>query len=55
MCWIIRGPGVAALVISWMITLYTLLQMAHMHEMVPGKRFDRYHELGQHAFGEKLG
>lgn len=23
--------------------------------MVPGKRFDRYHELGQHAFGEKLG
>ncbi|KAL0395760.1 UNVERIFIED_CONTAM: Lysine histidine transporter 1 [Sesamum calycinum] len=26
-----------------------------MHEMVPGKRFDRYHELGQHAFGQKLG
>ncbi len=28
-----------------------------MHEMkeVPGKRFDRYHELGQHAFGKKLG
>ena len=26
-----------------------------MHEMVPGVRFDRYHELGQHAFGEKLG
>ena len=26
-----------------------------MHEMVPGKRFDRYHELGQHAFGPKLG
>jgi len=26
-----------------------------MHEMVPGKRFDRYHELGQEAFGEKLG
>lgn len=26
-----------------------------MHEIVPGKRFDRYHELGQHAFGEKLG
>ena len=22
---------------------------------VPGKRFDRYHELGQHAFGENLG
>lgn len=26
-----------------------------MHEMVPGMRFDRYHELGQHVFGEKLG
>ncbi|KAL6190532.1 hypothetical protein ACLB2K_036926 [Fragaria x ananassa] len=29
--------------------------MVEMHEMVPGKRFDRYHELGQHAFGPKLG
>ena len=29
--------------------------MVEMHEVVPGKRFDRYHELGQHAFGEKLG
>ena len=26
-----------------------------MHEMVPGKRFDRYHELGQHVFGDRLG
>ena len=25
-----------------------------MHEMVPRKRFDRYHELDQQAFGEKL-
>ncbi|XP_065875968.1 lysine histidine transporter 2-like [Euphorbia lathyris] len=49
------GPGVAILVLSWVITLYTLWQMVEMHEMVPGKRFDRYHELGQHAFGEKLG
>nr|CAD1837045.1 unnamed protein product [Ananas comosus var. bracteatus] len=49
------GPGIAVLVISWVITLYTLWQMVEMHEMVPGKRFDRYHELGQHAFGEKLG
>ena len=45
----------AILVLSWIITLYTLWQMVEMHEMVPGKRFDRYHELGQHAFGEKLG
>ncbi|KAL2896389.1 Lysine histidine transporter 1 [Bienertia sinuspersici] len=29
--------------------------MVEMHEAVPGKRFDRYHELGQHAFGDKLG
>ena len=43
------------LLLSWIITLYTLWQMVEMHEMVPGKRFDRYHELGQHAFGEKLG
>jgi len=49
------GPGVAILVLSWIITLYTLWQMVEMHEMVPGKRFDRYHELGQYAFGEKLG
>ncbi|GJN39782.1 hypothetical protein PR202_gb28923 [Eleusine coracana subsp. coracana] len=49
------GPGIAVLVLSWIITLYTLWQMVEMHEMVPGKRFDRYHELGQHAFGEKLG
>ncbi|XP_055805378.1 lysine histidine transporter 1-like [Solanum dulcamara] len=49
------GPGVTVLVISWIITLYTLWQMVEMHEMVPGKRFDRYHELGQYAFGEKLG
>ena len=41
--------------ISWVITLYTLWQLVEMHEMVPGKRFDRYHELGQYVFGEKLG
>ncbi|KAI4387709.1 hypothetical protein MLD38_000121 [Melastoma candidum] len=49
------GPGVTILIMSWVITLYTLWQMVEMHETVPGKRFDRYHELGQHAFGEKLG
>ena len=53
--WKHRGPGVVILVLSWIITLYTLWQMVEMHEMVPGKRFDRYHELGQYAFGEKLG
>ncbi|KAB2614063.1 lysine histidine transporter 1-like [Pyrus ussuriensis x Pyrus communis] len=49
------GPGCVVMVLSWVITLFTLWQMVEMHEMVPGKRFDRYHELGQHAFGEKLG
>ncbi|XP_011086736.1 lysine histidine transporter 1 [Sesamum indicum] len=49
------GPGVTLMILSWLITLYTLWQMVEMHEIVPGKRFDRYHELGQHAFGEKLG
>ncbi|XP_057431496.1 lysine histidine transporter 2-like [Lotus japonicus] len=49
------GPGTTILTLSWVITLYTLWQMVEMHEMVPGKRFDRYHELGQYAFGEKLG
>ncbi|CAD6267917.1 unnamed protein product [Miscanthus lutarioriparius] len=49
------GPGVVAMLLSWVITLYTLWQMVEMHECVPGKRFDRYHELGQHAFGDKLG
>lgn len=28
--------------------------MVEMHE-IGGKRFDRYHELGQYAFGKKLG
>ncbi|KAG0464189.1 hypothetical protein HPP92_020258 [Vanilla planifolia] len=52
------GPGIATIVLSWAITLYTLWQMVEMHELpdkAPGKRFDRYHELGQFAFGEKLG
>ncbi|GAA0183704.1 hypothetical protein LIER_31069 [Lithospermum erythrorhizon] len=49
------GIGIIVLLMSWAITFYTIWQMVEMHEMVPGKRFDRYHELGQHAFGEKLG
>ncbi|XP_050373562.1 lysine histidine transporter 1-like [Argentina anserina] len=49
------GPGITVMVLSFIITLYTLWQMVEMHESVQGKRFDRYHELGQHAFGEKLG
>ncbi|GLT33116.1 hypothetical protein SLA2020_077290 [Shorea laevis] len=47
------GPGVVVLVLSWIITLYTLWQMIQMHEMVDGRRFNRYWELGQYAFGER--
>ncbi|GLJ48310.1 hypothetical protein SUGI_1019690 [Cryptomeria japonica] len=49
------GPGIVLLVLSWMITLYTLWQMIDLHETVPGKRFDRYHELAQYTLGEKRG
>ncbi|KAK8969787.1 Lysine histidine transporter-like 1 [Platanthera guangdongensis] len=40
------GLRVAILILSWIITLYTLWQMVKMHKIVSGKRFDRYHELG---------
>ncbi|XP_024959630.1 lysine histidine transporter-like 5 [Cynara cardunculus var. scolymus] len=47
--------GLTTLSVSWVVTFYSLWQMVELHEWVPGKRFDRYPELGQHAFGEKLG
>lgn len=53
--YICRVPGLLTLVISWVVTFYSFWQLVEMHEMVPGKRFDRYPELGQHAFGKKLG
>ncbi|KZV17300.1 lysine histidine transporter 1-like, partial [Dorcoceras hygrometricum] len=49
------GPGITVLLLSWIVTLYSLWQMVELHETDSGKRFDRYHELGQEAFGEKLG
>ncbi|WOL01111.1 lysine histidine transporter 1-like isoform X1 [Canna indica] len=52
---LIMGVGTTMLILSWIITLYTLWQMVEMHEMVPEMRFDRYHELAQHVFGENLG
>ncbi|KAF8411920.1 hypothetical protein HHK36_004478 [Tetracentron sinense] len=48
-------PGILAIFFSWLITLYSLWQLVELHEIVPGRRFDRYHELGQHAFGKKRG
>ncbi|KAK4835955.1 hypothetical protein QYF36_016817 [Acer negundo] len=50
------GPGTMALVLSWCMTLNTMWQMIQLHECVPGgTRFDRYIDLGRHAFGPKLG
>ncbi|XP_030471800.2 lysine histidine transporter-like 6 [Syzygium oleosum] len=49
------GPGVMMLVLSWCMTLNTMWQMVQFHECVPGTRFDRYVDLGQHAFGQRLG
>ncbi|KAK9904954.1 hypothetical protein WJX75_006393 [Coccomyxa subellipsoidea] len=48
------GGGMFVMVSSWIITLYTLWQLCSMHE-INGKRFNRYHELGQYAFGQKRG
>lgn len=50
-----RIPGVLGIFLSWMITFYTLWQLVELHEVEPGRRFDRYPELGQYALGEKLG
>ncbi|KAJ9167312.1 hypothetical protein P3X46_021976 [Hevea brasiliensis] len=48
-------PGTIGIFLSWLITFYSLWQLVELHEVVPGRRFDRYPELGQYAFGEKLG
>lgn len=49
------GPGITVMILSWCITLNTMWQMIQLHECVPGVRFDRYIDLGKHAFGPKLG
>lgn len=50
-----RAPGMVSIVVSWLITFYSFWQLIQPHEPVPGKRFYRYHELGQHRFGPNLG
>lgn len=37
------------------MTFYTLWLLVEMHELVPGKRFDRYFDLGENIFGPKVG
>ncbi|KAH9725414.1 Lysine histidine transporter-like 5 [Citrus sinensis] len=49
------GAGFAAIFGSWAITFYSLWQLVELHEVVPGKRFDRYPELGEHCFGPRFG
>ncbi|KAL8167219.1 LOW QUALITY PROTEIN: hypothetical protein V2J09_008718 [Rumex salicifolius] len=49
------GSGVVVMILSWCITLNSMWQMIQLHECVPGVRFDRYIDLGKHAFGPKLG
>ncbi|KAF9603581.1 hypothetical protein IFM89_037080, partial [Coptis chinensis] len=51
----VRVPGIIAITLSWLITLFSLWQLVELHEVQPGKRYDRYPELGQHAFGPKRG
>ena len=43
------------ILVSWLVTFYSLWQLVQMHELVPGKRFDRYFDLGEHVFQGKVG
>ena len=43
--------GTITLFVSFVISLINLRQLCSMHE-INGKRMNRYHELGQYAFGE---
>ncbi|KAG8382931.1 hypothetical protein BUALT_Bualt05G0131200 [Buddleja alternifolia] len=49
------GPGTLVMAFSWCITLYTMWQLIQLHESIPGVRFDRFYDLGRHAFGPRLG
>lgn len=43
--------GTIVLFAAFWISVWTLWQLCKMHE-INGKRMNRYHELGQYAFGE---
>lgn len=47
--------GIICLTIAYLWQLYTLWVLIMLHEAVPGKRYNRYVELAQAAFGERLG
>ncbi|KAK3039360.1 hypothetical protein RJ639_027609 [Escallonia herrerae] len=44
--------GIISLTIAYIWQLYTLWILVQLHEAVPGKRYNRYVELAQAAFGE---
>ncbi|WJX30393.1 hypothetical protein P8452_18938 [Trifolium repens] len=48
-------PGISVIIVSWLVTFYSLWQLVQMHELVPGKRFDRYFDLGEHVLKGKFG
>lgn len=47
-----RSWGIISLIIAYCWQLYTLWILVQLHEAVPGKRYNRYVELAQAAFGE---
>jgi amino acid permease len=49
-----RSWGIVALTIAYVWQLYTLWILVKLHEAVPGRRYNRYVELAQAAFGKNL-
>ncbi len=41
------------MLVAWIATIYGLWQLIELHE-IKGRRFNRYHELGQYALGKLL-
>ena len=39
------------MLVAWIATVYGLWQLIQLHE-IQGRRFNRYHELGQYALGK---
>ena len=44
------SAGIICFVVAWVSTVYGLWQLIELHE-IKGRRFNRYHELGQYALG----
>lgn len=43
--------GITLMLVAWISTIYGLWQLIQLHE-IKGRRFNRYHELGQYALGK---